>query len=322
MAQSGQLDGPHLEAGGLTLQAGDRVICLKNRLRLGVLNGDLATIVSIDREQRAVTVRLDRTQEIRTLPHWYLDDGHLDYGYALTGHKAQGTTARRAYTVAGDSVDREWVYVTMSRGQEANTIHLVDPELTRDECTHVAHQHDTGVNTLVSALRQTAAQTAAIDTGRGPRILADDQLAERRKAIAAHLVARKAPDRQDPASVPGEHRDELVEYLKLKRELEARHLDRLAVLSYQPPAWVVDTLGERPAEPRRAAAWDRVVDQSLRYRDLHGVPEEAEGLIGAQPDHRDVQGRAEWKAWHRSLERDLKAINRIKDRGLGDVAIG
>lgn len=64
-----------------------------------------------------------RIGEPVTVPHWYLDDGRLDWGYyAVTGHKAQGATARRAHTVAGDGIDREWIYVTMSRGQEANTI--------------------------------------------------------------------------------------------------------------------------------------------------------------------------------------------------------
>ena len=58
-----------------------------------------------------------------------LDDGHLGWGYAVTGHKAQGATARRAHKVAGDGIDREWIYVTMSRGQETNTIYLTEPEL-------------------------------------------------------------------------------------------------------------------------------------------------------------------------------------------------
>ena len=88
-----------------------------------------------------MTLRLDRDEEPVTVPHWYLDDGHLDWGYALTGHKAQGATARRAHTVAGDGADREWIYVTMSRGSEANTIYLTNPALDQDECTHFTHQH-------------------------------------------------------------------------------------------------------------------------------------------------------------------------------------
>jgi ATP-dependent exoDNAse (exonuclease V) alpha subunit len=129
IAEAGLLDGPALNVDDRVFRSGDRVVCLKNRTRLGVLNGDLATVTAIDAERRAVTLRLDRTEQPVTVPDWYLDDGHLDWGYALTGHKAQGATTRRAHTVAGDGVDREWVYVTMSRGQQANTIYLTDPIL-------------------------------------------------------------------------------------------------------------------------------------------------------------------------------------------------
>jgi hypothetical protein len=37
----------------------------------------------------------------------YLEDGHVDYGYALTGHKAQGVTTDRTFTVVDDGTDRE-----------------------------------------------------------------------------------------------------------------------------------------------------------------------------------------------------------------------
>ena len=132
IAESGLLHGPTVNAGDRQFQAGDRAVCLKNRSRLGVLNGDLATVTAVDTERRTITLRLDRTDNAVTVPHWYLDEGNLDWGYALTGHKAQGATARRAHTVAGDGVDREWLYVTMSRGREANTIYLTDPGPQRE----------------------------------------------------------------------------------------------------------------------------------------------------------------------------------------------
>ncbi|MDF1598100.1 MAG: MobF family relaxase, partial [Acidimicrobiia bacterium] len=110
IAEAGLLHGPTVNAGDRIFQAGDRAVCLKNRSRLGVLNGDLATVTAVDTERRTITLRLDRTNNVVTVPHWYIDEGNLDWGYALTGHKAQGATARRAHTVAGDGVDREWLY--------------------------------------------------------------------------------------------------------------------------------------------------------------------------------------------------------------------
>ena len=66
----------------------------------------LATSTAVDTERRTITLKLDRDERAVTVPHWYIDEGNLDWGYALTGHKAQGTTARLAHTVADDGVDR------------------------------------------------------------------------------------------------------------------------------------------------------------------------------------------------------------------------
>jgi Mrp family chromosome partitioning ATPase len=312
MDASGHLHGPTLRTRERAFQAGDRVVCLKNRSRLGVLNGDLGTVTQVDTERGAVTILLDRDGLTRAVPHWYLDDGHLDHGYALTGHKAQGATARRVHTVAGQGVDREWVYVTLSRGQEANTIYLVDPELSQEQCSHLPHQQVTELSALVSALGRTVAQTAALDTGRGPQTLTDEQLDQRRQALEAALMAKSAVGHRRGVTLRN-NCDELVEYLRLKREAEARHRDRLAAVAYHPPGWITDTLGERPANPRGAAAWDRVVDRALCYRTQNGIADDVPSHLGAAPPSSDPEWRAAWKAARRT-ERDLRAVDR-DDRG-------
>ena len=164
LANTGSLHGPAATAAGREYRAGDRVVCLKNRPRLGVLNGDLATITTVEPDRQTLTITLDRNQEVRNIPSWYLADGHLDYGYAITGHKAQGATARIAHAVTTGSTDREWVYVTMSRGTDANVLHLVQPEDLDDECTHLPHSRSSGVQALAAELGRRGAQTAAIDT--------------------------------------------------------------------------------------------------------------------------------------------------------------
>lgn len=163
LTSSGTLQGSAAVVAGCEYQAGDRVVCLKNRPRLGVLNGDLATITSVDPERQTLTIRLDRNRESRSLPSWYLTDGHLDYGYAITGHKAQGATARIAHAVTTGSTDREWVYVTMSRGKEANTLHLVHPG-TSEDCSHLPHFRPTELEALTAELGRRRAQSAAIDS--------------------------------------------------------------------------------------------------------------------------------------------------------------
>jgi hypothetical protein len=308
VADAGLLDGPTLDVDDRMFQAGDRVMCLKNRARLGVLNGDLATVTAIDTERRAVTLRLDRTDQPVTVPHWYLDDGHLDWGYAVTGHKAQGATASYAHTVAGDGVDREWVYVAMSRGRESNTIYLTNPQLGNDECEHLTHQHPERIAALIGALARTATEPAALDTGRGPKILTDEQLAQR----VADAEVGLAADRGDKESS--------IEYLGLEREIHARHRDKLATVAYEPPEWVTITLGERPADHECRAAWDAVVGRALRYRTDHGIREDAPDLLGPPPTSSDVIQRAEWIAAQRATQRDLRLLT--MEQGHGRSAIG
>lgn len=314
-AQPGLLAGPLVVAGDREFQAGDRVVCLKNRSRLGVLNGDLATVTAVDTDQRTITIQLDRTEHPVTIPSWYLDDGNLDWGYALTGHKAQGATARRAHTVAGPGVDREWIYVTMSRGREANTVYLTASDIDHEDCVHLTHQHPDRLPALVAALGRTASEPAALDSGRGPQLLSDDELSRTIARLEESLGAH--PDEQighDSGGVAGE-------YSRLVREAEARHRDLVSTFSYAPPPWIVSSVGERPSDHNRREAWDRVVERSLRYREAHGVSENTEGLIGTQPDRRDIAGWAKWKAWHRTVEPDLALLEGGTTPTVGGVAL-
>ncbi len=306
IAEAGVLRGPTVNADGRHFQTGDRVVCLKNRNRLGVLNGDLATVTGVDSDRKTVTVRLDREGRSVNVPHWYLDDGHLDWGYALTGHKAQGATARRAHTVAGDGVDREWIYVTMSRGREANTIYLTDPDMSQDECEHLAHQHSDRLPALIAALGRTATEPTALDSGRGPQTLTDVRLGQRIADLEAALGMTAAEGNTPPAG--GDQTELVVEYLKLCDEARHRHQDRLATMAYAPPEWIAGTLGERPAEPERGAAWDTIVERTLRYRTEQDIRDEDPQLLGPVPPSGEVERRVAWIAARRAIESDLRLL--------------
>ncbi|MEX1126347.1 MAG: AAA family ATPase, partial [Acidimicrobiia bacterium] len=168
IAASGGLDGPVLQIANRVFQMGDRVLCLTNRSRLGVLNGDLATVVNVDPGPRSMTVRVDRDLETRDLPDWYLDEGHLDYGYALTGHKAQGVTVGRTFAVIGEGTNQEWAYVAMSRGRVANTAYMICPEGV-EQCTHLSHQpRGDPLGVAKSGLHRSRRQSAAIEFGFSP----------------------------------------------------------------------------------------------------------------------------------------------------------
>ena len=156
LAASNRLHGPALETGERVFQAGDRILCRQNQNRLGVLNGDLATVVSVDPDHGTLTVRLDRDPETRDLPVWYLDQGHVDYGYALTGHKAQGVTTDRTFVIVDGTTDREWAYVAMSRGRQTNTLYLTNPQHPLMSSAPTSPTRVTTMPSIVSPLRSTA----------------------------------------------------------------------------------------------------------------------------------------------------------------------
>jgi hypothetical protein len=77
MSAAGRLTGPTLVVGGgVELQAGERIVCLRNNRQLGVVNGTRATIVRIHPAARTVEAVDDRGRPL-TLPGGYLDAGHV-----------------------------------------------------------------------------------------------------------------------------------------------------------------------------------------------------------------------------------------------------
>jgi hypothetical protein len=209
LAASNRLQRPALVAGERVFQAGDRVLCRQNQNRLGVLNGDLATVVNVDQERKSLTVLLDRDPETRDLPVWYLDQGHVDYGYAMTGHKAQGVTTGRTFVIVDGTTDREWAYVAMSRGRQTNTLYLTNPQPADEQCTHLTHQgHHDALDRLTAALNRGSAQSAAIDhpgpastddiDPLGPPPPSRDVAARVAWQIAKHQTQRDETERQTP----------------------------------------------------------------------------------------------------------------------------
>jgi Ti-type conjugative transfer relaxase TraA len=114
---TGRLGERELEIAGRAFCAGDRVVTGRNDRTLEVINGMRGVVVDVDPEQVTVDIALhDGTQ--RTITAGYLDEGHLDHGYAITAHRAQGATVDRAFVLGSDDLYREWGYTALSRHRE------------------------------------------------------------------------------------------------------------------------------------------------------------------------------------------------------------
>jgi len=130
---------------------GDRVLALRNRYDLGILNGDLACITGAD--DRNIHVRSDSGRDL-VLPLDYVAD-YLQHGYARTVHKTQGLTCEVALLLGDDTLYAELGYTGLTRGSEENHLYAVAVETGEPEGHALDH--------VVRALDTSRAETAAVD---------------------------------------------------------------------------------------------------------------------------------------------------------------
>lgn len=154
LAEAGTLGDTVLRLDSGDFAIGDRILCHRNRYDDGLVNGDLGTITGAT--DHGLTVQLDTGRHV-TVPHDYLDDGHLTHGYALTVHKAQGMTCDDAFLLGDDALFAELGYTGLSRGRHHNHLYAV---ASRDE---LGHDLDDPLADIRRALHTSHAQTAAID---------------------------------------------------------------------------------------------------------------------------------------------------------------
>jgi conjugative relaxase-like TrwC/TraI family protein len=97
----------------LELAPGDRIVFTRNDRRLGVRNGQVATVRAVSQDR--VVVDLDRQDRVLTFnPHEFQ---YFDYAYALTTHKAQGISVNTIICdLPASWADARQFYVQVSRG--------------------------------------------------------------------------------------------------------------------------------------------------------------------------------------------------------------
>lgn len=124
------------EHGERDICVGERLMFTRNNKELGVKNGMLGTLVGWHFDSLtsglSLTIELDTGKTIEFDP---ADYGHLEYGYAVNLHKAQGLTVDNANILLTTSMlDREWAYVACSRHRKR--LRVFSPESMGDDLTH------------------------------------------------------------------------------------------------------------------------------------------------------------------------------------------
>lgn len=157
--------------GGTTAAVGDVVITRKNRrdLRSGttwVQNGNRWIITKVRRDG-SVTIRpanRDRGASI-VLPADYVAE-HLDLGYAITAHRAQGVTVETSHVLVDPAMTRENLYVAITRGKDGNHFYVAtDRPDDAHQHPHEAEEQEEAVRrVLTGALAHSGQELSAHET--------------------------------------------------------------------------------------------------------------------------------------------------------------
>jgi conjugative relaxase-like TrwC/TraI family protein len=159
MLRAGDLGQDALKFGEREFRAGDRVLSRHNDPQLGIRNGTRATVIELGDD--GLSIRTD-TGTVRRLPSGYVAK-HLDHGYALTGHAAQGTTVERAFVLIEDrGALQEWGYVACSRARSETRLYLASPPNEPDPPT-AERQPDRVPERTARALAAPAAEPLAVE---------------------------------------------------------------------------------------------------------------------------------------------------------------
>jgi conjugative relaxase-like TrwC/TraI family protein len=125
---------------GTRASVGDLIITRQNHRRITlrggwVKNGDRWRVNDVNNDGSIVAQRLGmRFGGSVVLPADYVAE-HVDLGYAITAHRAQGMTVDTAHVVVTGSTTRENFYVAMTRGRESNVAYVA---LDRPDDSHAA----------------------------------------------------------------------------------------------------------------------------------------------------------------------------------------
>ena len=170
-------------------RVGDRVIARRNDRYRDIDNGTLGQISAIDRRTGEIAVITDAGQR-RQLDASYVA-GHLEHGYALTGHGAHGATVHWAGVIGRPSeFTREWAYTSLSRAREGTRVYVVaeatSRQREREEYAPPEPQRTTSeaLDLMVSAMRRREAEPLAIDAPEGPEPQAAVQPSAARVSLA------------------------------------------------------------------------------------------------------------------------------------------
>ncbi len=221
-------------SGGARAGVGDQVVTRQNNRRLSVgkhwvRNGDQWSVAGLGADGSLTLQRRNGTGKV-DVPADYVRE-HVELAYASTAHRAQGRTVDTAHAMVGLMTTREVLYVSVTRGKEANRLYVdthydLDPHTSHGE----AVESMTAKAALVAMLGNQGAEWAAHEA-----IRREQHEAKGMERLAAEYV-----------TLATEAQAERFDALLARSGLSDEHLATMAVSEARGPLFA----GLRDAEAR------------------------------------------------------------------------
>lgn len=154
------------EHGERAMAVGERILFTRNCRSLGVKNGQTGTLTKWSFDQQGdlvLEINTDAGKTVSVNPAQY---GYIDYGYALSVHKAQGQTVDKVYVLISDVMtDREWAYVATSRHRKQLQVFVPEEQIDFFQ-SHLktTHQKDVSVDYSVQGINIHSEPELELDT--------------------------------------------------------------------------------------------------------------------------------------------------------------
>ena len=265
-----------LERGVRELAPGDRVIFTKNaESKLGVLNGYTGTVANVDRQRVGIT--LDSGRLVTVEPAKY---PHLEWGFAVTTHKAQGQGSPLVIASLTKDDTARSAHVALTRTEAGLRVHT---RLTPDELLeHLSSPGALRAKDDALLLEETIRRTGGEDTpwARAVRRAleqdADPLRQEHRAEMRARSEERGAAivetlERYRPARASAEaleNPEQRQKKLATVAARERRDLDRIGE-RYALESFVVWAIRRREELERESPHADRQADREKERETSH-----------------------------------------------------
>ncbi|MFD1825234.1 MULTISPECIES: MobF family relaxase [Mumia] len=156
---------------GTTAGVGDIITTRRNNRALTTIhgtyvkNGDRWTVTEVSGDGR---LHVERGGACVELPSGYVAD-HVQLGYAVTTHRAQGATADTAHVIVDETTTREALYVGATRARTCTYLYVADQQLLRLDTDRPPTPESNPFEMLREALSRSGPHRSATQTRRSAR---------------------------------------------------------------------------------------------------------------------------------------------------------